>query len=118
MNKIFTHICDKTAKILGKPYIFITNLVIVLICTELCFQYPNGTFMLCFNTGLSIFSYLMLFIIQNSQNRDGFALQMKLDELLRQNTNENSNKLIEIEKLTIEEIELLRYKLEEEDKKK
>ena len=62
------------------------------------------------NTATTIVTFLMVFIIQNSQNRDSAAMQVKLDELIRVGTARNS--LVGIEHLTDEEIEDLREKCE------
>jgi low affinity Fe/Cu permease len=58
------------------------------------------------NTVTNVVTFIMVFVIQNSQNRDGAALQAKLDELIRSGS--GSNELVGIEKLTKEEIESLK----------
>jgi low affinity Fe/Cu permease len=70
----------------------------------------SDTWQLVINTGTTIITFLMVFLIQNSQNRDGAAIQIKLDELIRVSAAGNS--LVGIEHLTNEEIEELRTKCE------
>ena len=61
------------------------------------------------NTGTTICTFLMVFIIQNSQNRDGMALQIKLDEIIRA-VGSAKNSMIDLESLSQEELETLRGK--------
>jgi len=68
------------------------------------------TWQLVINTGTTIVTFLMVFLIQNSQNRDGAAIQVKLDELIR--VSEALNTYVGIEHLTEEELEELRAKCE------
>jgi low affinity Fe/Cu permease len=70
----------------------------------------SDTWQLVINTGTTIVTFLMVFLIQNSQNRDSAAIQVKLDELIRVSTARNS--LVGIEHLTDDEIEDLRTKCE------
>lgn len=71
----------------------------------------SDTWQLIINTSTTIVTFLMVFLIQNSQNRDSAAIQVKLDELIRVSTARNS--LIGIEHLTDEELEELREKCEQ-----
>ena len=70
----------------------------------------SDTWQLVINTGTTIVTFLMVFLIQNSQNRDGAAIQVKLDELIRVSAGRNS--LVGIEHLTDDELEDLRDKCE------
>jgi len=74
------------------------------------FRYSD-TWQLVINTGTTIITFLMVFLIQNSQNRDGAAMQAKLDELLRALTGAR-DQFIGIEHLTDQQIELVRAALE------
>jgi low affinity Fe/Cu permease len=74
------------------------------------FHYSD-TWQLIINTGTTIVTFLMVFLIQNSQNRDGAAMQAKLDELLRA-VDKAREQFIGIEHLTDQQIELLRAALE------
>jgi low affinity Fe/Cu permease len=71
----------------------------------------SDTWQLVINTGTTIVTFLMVFLIQNSQNRDGAAMQAKLDELLRA-VDKAREKFIGIEHLTDQQIELVRSALE------
>ena len=70
----------------------------------------SDTWQLVINTGTTIVTFLMVFLIQNTQNRDGTAIQTKLDELIR--TSAAQNALIGIEHLTEDEVEEIRRKCE------
>jgi low affinity Fe/Cu permease len=69
------------------------------------FNYSD-TWQLVINTGTTVATFLMIFVLQHSQNRDSTAIQAKLDELIR--TSKASNKLIRAERLTETEVERLR----------
>jgi low affinity Fe/Cu permease len=83
MERQFVKFATATAKIAGKPWTFIACLAIVLgwAATGPIFQFSE-TWQLVINTGTTIITFLMVFLIQNTQNRDGAAMQAKLDELL------------------------------------
>jgi low affinity Fe/Cu permease len=70
----------------------------------------SDTWQLVINTGTTIVTFLMVFLIQNSQNRDSAAIQVKLDELIRVSTARNS--FVGIEHLTDDELEEIRTKCE------
>ena len=84
--------------------------MIVWAITGPLFGYSD-TWQLVINTGTTIVTFLMVFLIQNSQNRDGAAIQVKLDELIRVSTAQNS--FVGIEHLTDEELEEIRNKCEQ-----
>jgi low affinity Fe/Cu permease len=71
----------------------------------------SDTWQLVINTGTTIVTFLMVFLIQNSQNRDAAAIQVKLDELIRVSKAQNS--FIGLEHLTEEELEEIRRRCEE-----
>ena len=80
----FTRFAKATSRIAGKPVAFIvaTAVVVVWVVTGPLFDFSD-TWQLVINTGTTIVTFLMVFLIQNTQNRDTEAIQVKLDELLR-----------------------------------
>jgi low affinity Fe/Cu permease len=83
MEKQFIQFANHTAKMAGKPWTFLLCLVVVLVwaASGPVFGF-NETWQLVINTGTTIVTFLMVFLIQNTQNRDGAAIQAKLDELI------------------------------------
>ncbi len=96
----------------GQPLSFIAALLIIIVwgVTGPLFHFSD-TWQLVVNTGTTIITFLMVFLIQNSQNRDGAAMQAKLDELLRA-VDKAREQFIGIEHLTDQQIELVRMALE------
>ncbi|HWA30268.1 MAG TPA: low affinity iron permease family protein [Rhizomicrobium sp.] len=92
----------------GKPATFILCCLVVIVwaVSGPVFHYSD-TWQLVINTGTTIITFLMVFLIQNTQNRDGTALQAKLDELIRV-TKEARNDLVGVEKEPEEKLEQLR----------
>ncbi|MGE0799602.1 MAG: low affinity iron permease family protein [Lautropia sp.] len=112
MNRLFTTIAGRIAHFAGRPAAFILALGLVLAWAVAgpLFGYSE-TWQLVINTGTTIVTFLMVFLVQNSQNRDAGALQAKLDELIR--AIENARKeFIGIEHLTEAEIEAILARLE------
>lgn len=87
-------------------------LVIVVWALSGQFFHFSNTWQLIINTGTTIVTFLVVFLIQNTQNRDAKALHLKLDELIRSHT-PASNDLIDIEKLSDEELQALDEKYEQ-----
>ncbi len=83
MEKQFVKFATATAKVAGKPWTFIACLAIVVgwAASGPMFKFSE-TWQLVINTGTTVVTFLMVFLIQNTQNRDGAAMQAKLDELL------------------------------------
>ncbi len=96
-TSFFTRFSSMVAKMAGKPLTFIlaTLVIIVWAVTGPIFKYSD-TWQLVINTGTTIVTFLMVFLIQNTQNRDSVALQLKLDELIHA-TGKARNELMEVE---------------------
>jgi low affinity Fe/Cu permease len=114
MERIFTRIASAIATAAGQPLVFMLALLTVIVwaVSGPVFHYSD-TWQLVINTGTTIVTFLMVFLIQNSQNRDGSAMQAKLDEILRAITEARSD-FIGIEHLTDAQIESIRTALEKE----
>ena len=112
MRRFFNWFATKTSTAAGQPLTFVTAVLVILIwaVTGPIFNFSD-TWQLIINTGTTIVTFLMVFLIQNSQNRDGAAMQAKLDELLRA-VDKAREKFIGIEHLTDQQIELVRTALE------
>ncbi len=112
MNRLFTTIAGKIAALAGKPFTFVLALacVIVWAVTGPMFGFSE-VWQLVINTGTTIVTFLMVFLVQNTQNRDASAMQAKLDELLR-SVAKAREQFIGIEHLTDVEIEKIRAELE------
>ena len=115
LSKTFTDIATHVAHASGRPLTFVVALLVILVwaVTGPMFGYSD-TWQLIINTGTTIVTFLMVFLIQNTQNRDGAAIQVKLDELIR--TSAAQNLYIGIERLTEEELEEIRKRCEERAK--
>jgi low affinity Fe/Cu permease len=109
MTYWFAQVASCVANYSGKPIAFLTAILIIVLwaLTGPLFHYSD-TWQLIINTGTTIITFLMVFVIQNTQNRDGAAIQAKLDELIRVSAAKNI--LIGIENLTQEEIEQIRVR--------
>lgn len=106
-NSWFTKFTKKVAHIAGLPA---TSLIALLIIIVWAISGPifgfSDTWQLVINTGTTIITFLMVFLIQNTQNRDTMALQLKLDELLRA-TEEAQNSMMDLEELEEHELEVI-----------
>ena len=111
MRRFFNWCATKTSAGAGHPITFGTavGVIIVWAATGPLFGYSD-TWQLVINTGTTIVTFLMVFLIQNTQNRDGAAIQAKLDELIR--VSRAHNHFIGIEHLTESEVEEIRDKCE------
>ncbi len=112
MRQFFNWFATKTSTAAGQPLTFVTAVLVIVVwaVTGPIFKFSD-TWQLIINTGTTIITFLMVFLIQNSQNRDGAAMQAKLDELLRA-VDKAREKFIGIEHLTDQQIELVRSALE------
>jgi low affinity Fe/Cu permease len=114
MDRFFTRIATAISVIAGQPLTFLLAVGIILVwaVTGPIFHFSD-TWQLIINTGTTIVTFLMVFLIQNAQNRDAAAMQAKLDELLRA-VGKARDRFIGVEHLTEREIELIRAALERE----
>ena len=112
MTHIFERVSARVASAAGQPQAFVLASLIILVwgLTGPLFRWSD-TWQLVINTGTTIVTFLMVFLIQNAQNRDGSAIQAKLDEIIR--SSRARNLFIGIEHLTEAELVALRSKLEE-----
>ncbi|HMU46511.1 MAG TPA: low affinity iron permease family protein [Chitinophagaceae bacterium] len=108
ITKIFERFSAKVTKATGKPLAFILALFIIICWAILgpLFHYSD-TWQLVINTGTTIITFLMVFVIQQSQNKDTVAVQLKLNELIAASS-KASNRLVDIEDLSSEELETLK----------
>ncbi|ASY45774.1 MAG: low affinity iron permease family protein [Sphingobium sp.] len=114
MDRFFAALSHRVASWAGQPLAFIlaSAVVLVWVATGPIFNYSD-TWQLVINTGTTIVTFLMVFLIQNAQNRDGSAIQAKLDELIRAVDNAR-NDFIGIEHLTEAELQRIKAVLEKE----
>ncbi len=109
LDEMFTKASNAVARAAGAPVTFIVCCLIVIVwAVSGPFFGFSDTWQLVINTGTTIVTFLMVFLIQNTQNRDGAAIQAKLDELIR--ASGSQNEFIGIEHLTQDEVEEFRLK--------
>ena len=108
MNETFARIASVSSQWLGKPISFIVSTLLILVWA-LCgpFFHYSDTWQLIVNTGTTVLTFLAVFLIQNSQNRDGMAIQAKLDELIHA-SHQARDDLLRAEEKSEEQIEQLR----------
>ena len=117
VSDAFRFFAKRSSRMLGSAWAFAAAILIILIwgLTGPMFHYSD-TWQLIINTGTTIVTFLMVFLIQNTQNRDAKAVHLKLDELIRALKNAR-NELIDLEKLTDEDLTSLRNSSREFAKK-
>ena len=112
MNEIFRKISHKTSEVVGSSWAFVFALLLIVIWGA---SGPsNGysdTWQLIINTGTTILTFLMVFLIQNTQNRDAKAIHLKLDELIRA-AKSARNQLLDLEDMSDTELEKLQKEFE------
>ena len=114
MGHIFEHLASRVAAAAGRPLAFVLALSIIILwgVSGPLFGWSD-TWQLVINTGTTIVTFLMVFLIQNAQNRDAAAIQAKLDELIR-SIDGARNQFIGIEHLTEDQLEQIRGDIEAE----
>ena len=115
MDRIFTWFAGRISYVVGQPLAFVVAFAVILawVVSGPLFGFSD-TWQLIINTATTIVTFLMVFLIQNSQNRDAAAMQAKLDELLR-SVDKARGAFIGIEHLTDAQIEEIRAALEKEE---
>src|ERR687896_1569010 len=108
----FSRFAKLTARITGKPVTFMiaVSVIVVWAITGPIFGFSD-TWQLVINTGTTIITFLMVFLIQNTQNRDSAAMQLKLDELIRA-INGAHNGFLDLEELSDEDLTRIRARFE------
>jgi low affinity Fe/Cu permease len=112
-SSLFAKFARATSYMTGHPAAFLSAAAIILIwiVTGPIFNFSD-TWQLVINTGTTIVTFLMVFLIQNTQNRDSAAVQLKLDELIRSSEHAH-NALLDLEELTDRELYELKCRYEE-----
>ena len=107
MKDTFHRISSRVSDLAGSPYTFVGAVLVVVVwaLTGRYFDYSN-TWQLLINTGTTIATFLMVFLIQNTQNRDSKAMQLKLDELIRSSKGARAD-FVSLESLSDDELKAL-----------
>jgi low affinity Fe/Cu permease len=108
----FTRFAKSAARVTGRPVAFALAVLVILAwaVTGPIFDFSN-TWQLIVNTGTTIMTFLMVFLIQNTQNRDTEAMQVKLDELIRVTPGAH-NALLDLEELDEDQLDRIRARYE------
>jgi low affinity Fe/Cu permease len=103
----FQSFATEASIVVGSRWAFFAAILLIVLwaCTGPFFRFSD-TWQLVINTGTTIITFLMVFLIQNTQNRDARAIHLKLDEVIR-SIHEAHNEMIDIEHLSDEELETL-----------
>ena len=109
----FNRLAKATSRLAGRPLTFAVAIGVILVwlVTGPLFGFDD-TWQLVINTATTIITFLMVFLIQNTQNRDTEAIQIKLDELIRA-TQRAQNTLLDLEELDQDELDRLRTQYED-----
>jgi low affinity Fe/Cu permease len=112
MNELFRKFANAVSNIVGTPWIFIIAVLIVVVWAVSGPMFGfSDTWQLVINTGTTIITFLMVFLIQNTQNRDAKAIHLKLDELIRGVKGARTG-LVNLEELSDLELENLHKEFE------
>jgi low affinity Fe/Cu permease len=113
MDEWFRRFAHRTAEVVGRSYAFLVAVTVIGVwaLTGPLFHFSD-TWQLVINTGTTIVTFLMVFLIQNTQNRDAHAIHLKLDELIRANKHAR-NSLLALESLSDDELHTLQHEFEE-----
>ena len=112
MSVFFSHFARRSAVALGSPWAFLGALVVILLwALSGPFMGFSDVWQLTINTGTTIVTFLMIFLVQNTQNRDSAAVQIKLDELIHALADAR-DELVDIEDGTDEDLARLRKEFE------
>ena len=112
MDERFHRLASFTAEVVGRSYAFLVavTLIAVWACTGPIFHFSD-TWQLVINTGTTIVTFLMVFLIQNTQNRDAHAIHLKLNELIRANQHAR-NSLLGLESMSDGALDTLQHEFE------
>ncbi len=120
MNELFRKFSHRTSEAVGSPYVFVMAVVVIVVwgLSGPLFHFSD-TWQLVINTSTTIVTFLMVFLIQNTQNRDAKAIHLKLDELIRSIDNAR-NSLVDLESMSDEELgklqlEFQKFRQEQKD---
>ena len=112
IGAVFGRAADRVSSAAGSPvtFVFCCLLIVIWAATGPVFNFSD-TWQLVINTGTTIITFLMVFLIQNTQNRDSAAVHLKLDELIRTVSGAH-NALLDLEQLTEADLDRLRSRYE------
>jgi low affinity Fe/Cu permease len=112
MNEFFHKLAHKSAEIMGSAASFMLALTLIIIwaVTGPFFHYSD-TWQLIINTATTVLTFLIVFLIQNTQNRDAKAIHLKLDELIR-SARSARNKMVDLEDMSESELDALQAEFE------
>ena len=110
MKNMFRKFAQSTAQAVGSSWAFMLSLIVIIAwaVTGPMFHYSD-TWQLVINTSTTIITFLMVFLIQNTQNRDARAIHLKLDEIIK-SIDQAHNEMIDIEHLSDDELQKLAEK--------
>jgi low affinity Fe/Cu permease len=113
IKEAFRHFAKRAAEAVGTPVAFLSSIILIVLwgASGPVFHYSD-TWQLVINTGTTIITFLMVFLIQNTQNRDSKAIHLKLDELIK-SIRGARNSIIDLDSLTDDQLK----RLEDEYKK-